>query len=64
MKIHEIVNNMICIYLDYNYDDMPLGGWETNCFDGRMCENDYAEKIINFICSINENGNVPHYIFF
>ena len=63
MKIHEIVNNMIYIYLDYNYDDMPLGGWETNCFDGRMCENDYAEKIINFICSINENGNVPHYIY-
>lgn len=61
--IHEIVDNMICIYLDYNYDDMPLGGWETNCFDGRMCENDYAEKVINFICSINEKGNVPHCIY-
>ncbi len=61
--IHEIVDNMICIYLDYNYDDMPLGGWETNCFDGRFCEDDYAEKIIKFICNINENGNVPSCIY-
>lgn len=61
--IHKIVDNMIYIYLDYNYDDMPLGGWETNCFDGRLCEDDYAEKIINFICNISENGNVPHCIY-
>lgn len=61
--IHKIVDNMICIYLDYNYEDMPLGGWETNCFDGRLCEDDYAEKIINFICNISESGNVPHCIY-
>lgn len=59
----EIVDNMICIYLDYNYDDMPLGGWKTNCFDGRLCEDEYAEKIINFICNINEDGKVPYCIY-
>ena len=40
----ELASNMICLYFDYSYDDMPLGGWETNCFDGRFCEEDYAEK--------------------
>ena len=40
---------MICIYQDYSYDDMPLGGWESNCFDGRLCEEDYTEKIIDLI---------------
>lgn len=47
--IHKLVNNMICIYFDYEYEDMPLGDWETNCFDGRLCEEDYAEKVVNFI---------------
>ena len=61
--IHKIVDNMIYIYFDYNYDDMPLGGWETNCFDGILCEDDYAEKIINFIYNISEKGNVPHCIY-
>lgn len=28
---------------------MPLGGWETNCFDGRFCEEDYAEKIVDLM---------------
>lgn len=45
----ELVGQMICISLDYDYDDMPLGGWDTNCFDGRLCEDDYAEKIVNFL---------------
>jgi len=45
----ELASNMICISFDYSYDDMPLGGWDTNCFDGRLCEEDYAEKIIDFI---------------
>ena len=40
---------MIFIYQDYDYTDMPLGGWDTNCFDGRLCEEDYSEKIIDFI---------------
>lgn len=62
-KMHEIVDNMICIYLEYNYDEMPLGGWETNCFDGRLCEDDYAEKIINFVYNINELGKMPHCIY-
>lgn len=43
---------MICIYFDFEYGDMPLGDWTTNCFDGRFCEEDYAEKIINFISFI------------
>lgn len=47
--IRKIVENMICVYFDYSYDDMPLGDWTTNCFDGRLCEEDYAEKVIDFI---------------
>lgn len=44
----ELAERMICVSLDYEYEDMPLGGWDTNCFDGRCCEDDYAEKIVNF----------------
>lgn len=49
----KIANRMICIYQDYSYADMPLGGWDTNCFDGRLCEEDYSEKIIDFISYIS-----------
>jgi hypothetical protein len=45
----ELACNMIYLDFDYSYDDMPLGGWDTNCFEGRLCEEDYAEKIIDFI---------------
>ncbi|SHL31594.1 hypothetical protein SAMN02745136_04629 [Anaerocolumna jejuensis DSM 15929] len=45
----ELASNMIYLDFDYSYDDMPLGGWDTNCFEGRLCEEDYAEKIIDFI---------------
>ena len=45
----KIADQMIYIYQDYDYSDMPLGGWDTNCFDGRLCEEDYSEKIIDFI---------------
>ena len=45
----KIANQMIYIYQDYDYMDMPLGGWDTNCFDGRFCEEDYSKKIIDFI---------------
>lgn len=45
----KIADQMIYIYQDYDYADMPLGGWDTNCFDGRLCEEDYSEKIIDFI---------------
>lgn len=47
-RMQEIADNMICIYFDYNYYDMPLGGWEDNPFDGRLCEKDYAEFIVEF----------------
>ena len=47
--IQEIVDNMICIYLDYSYDDMPMGGWDKNPFDGRICEKDYTENIMDFL---------------
>lgn len=46
--IAEIIDHMICIYFKYDYDDMPMGGWETNPFDGRLCEKDYAELIVNY----------------
>lgn len=45
----ELADRMICIYFDYDYSDMPLGGWDTNCFDGRFCEREYAERIIDFM---------------
>lgn len=45
----EIADNAIYLYFDYSYEDMPLGGWEENPFDGRFCEEDYAEKILDFI---------------
>ena len=47
--IQEIVDNIIYIYLDYSYDDMPMGGWDENPFDGRLCEKDYAEIIVVFL---------------
>lgn len=49
----QIVDKMIFIDQDYSYDEMSLGDWETNCFDGRLCEGDYAEKLINFLASIS-----------
>lgn len=44
-----IADNLICIYFDYEYEDMPFFDWTTNCFDGRLCEEDYAEKLIKFL---------------
>lgn len=41
-----IADNMIYMFFDYNYNDLPLGDWKTNCFDGRFCEVDYAGKIL------------------
>lgn len=52
--VQHIANEMICLYFDYKYDDMPVGDWTSNCFDGRLCEGDYSEKIaylIHFICN-------------
>lgn len=44
-----LVDNMICLFFDYENEDMPFFDWTTNCFDGRLCEEDYAEKVMNFI---------------
>lgn len=60
-NFEKIANKMICIYMKYTYGDMPLGGWDTNCFDGRLCEEDYTEKIIDFINYISMLEN-PDYI--
>ena len=59
----EIADNMICLYFDYEYDDMPMGDWTTNCFDGRLCEEDYAEKIVNFMVflSYGHDERIPRY---
>lgn len=63
--IQEIVDNMICIYFDYSYDDMPLGGWDENPFDGRLCEEDYAEIIVNFFnfISYRDETKTPQWIY-
>ncbi|EAF6983873.1 hypothetical protein ATS97_03060, partial [Listeria monocytogenes] len=48
-----LLDNMIFIEFDYEYDDMPFFDWTTNCFDGRLCEEDYSEKIIKFFNFLN-----------
>lgn len=61
-EIRAIVDNMICLYFEYEYSDMPLGGWDTNCFDGRFCEEDYAEKNIDlmmFLSNDTEGTSFP-----
>lgn len=50
-----LVDNMIHLYFDYEYSDMPFFDWSSNCFDGRFCEEDYAEKVINFINFIHHD---------
>ena len=57
--LKELAAHMICIYFDYDYEDMPLGGWDTNCFDGRLCEEDCAEKVIDFINFLSYSGDSP-----
>lgn len=59
--IQSIVDRMICLYFDYDYADMPMGDWTTNCFDGRLCEEDYTEKIVDFInfLAYGENKLLP-----
>ncbi len=47
--LRTIASELIYMYFDYEYDDMPLGGFDTNPFDGRFCEKDYAEKILHFM---------------
>lgn len=61
--IKAIVSNLVCIYLSYEYDDMPMGGWEDNPFDGRLCEKDYSEMIVDFLHFLSDNGNSPFWIY-
>lgn len=54
-----LADNMVCLYFDYDYEDMPFFDWTSNCFDGRLCEEDYAEKVLyfsNFVNHIVKNG--------
>ncbi|MCR5583441.1 MAG: hypothetical protein K6F70_07570 [Eggerthellaceae bacterium] len=46
---HEVGRRLIYMGMSYEYEDMPLGDYETNCFDGRLCEEDYVEKILDFM---------------
>jgi len=61
--LQEIADNMICIYFNYEYEDMPMGDWTTNCFDGRLCEEDYAEKVVDFLSflSYDHDERIPAY---
>ena len=61
--IEEIVSNLVCIYLDYDYKDMPMGGWDENPFDGRFCEKDYTEMIVNFLNFMSQNKDCPVWIY-
>lgn len=66
-------DEMIYLYFDHNYGEIPTGDWTTNCFDGRFCEGDYTIKIIdllNFLCCEEIHNkfseipsNIPHCIY-
>ena len=59
--IQHIADEMIYIYFDYDYDDMPVGDWTSNCFDSRCCERDYTEKIVDFIRFLCNEENHKKY---
>ena len=65
----EIADNAIYMYFDFSYNDMPLGEMDENPFDKRFCEDDYAEKILNFINYMEDSispelgGNRVDYIY-
>lgn len=57
--LNYLADNMVYLFFDYNYEDMPFFDWTTNCFDGRFCEEDYVEKVMYFSNFVNheiENG--------
>lgn len=56
--LRKIASDAIYMYFDYDYDDIPLGGWDTNPFDSRFCEKDYSEKILDFICFSARTGEI------
>lgn len=65
-----IVNKMVYLDFDCSQHDMPLGGLETNCFLSRSCEEDYAEKIIDFMTGLTSSiepsllpSNIPMCIY-
>ena len=63
--IQIVADNMICLFFDYSYEDMPFFDWTTNCFDGRLCEEDYAEKIVKLmqLCQRNNTKFTPNIIY-
>lgn len=61
--IKQIVSNLVCIYFNYDYKDMLMGGWEDNPFDGRFCEKDFAEMIVDFIHFLSQDSNCPYWIY-
>ena len=61
--IKKIAPDLVCIYFNYNYEDMPMGGWEDNPFDGRFCEKDYAELIVDFIHFLSKDNTCPFWIY-
>lgn len=66
----QIVKKMIFLDFKCPQENMPLGGLETNCFLSRSCEDDYAEKMINFMTRLTRPlessclpGNIPMCIY-
>ena len=49
-----LADNMLCLFFDYDDEDMPFFDWTTNCFEGRFCEEDYAEKVMYFSNFVNQ----------
>ena len=56
---YDLAGQMICLSFEYDYNEMPLGGWDTNCFDGRLCEEDCAEKVVDLINFLAHDNCFP-----
>ena len=54
-----LADNMVCLFFDYDDEDMPFFDWTTNCFEGRFCEEDYAEKVYS-LSSCARQGQHRH----
>lgn len=65
--IDYLSKNMMCIEFDYSNSNIPSGNTSFSCFDGGTCEEDPAEKVLNFMsfcCErIGSRANIPYCIY-
>lgn len=65
--IDYLSKNMMCIEFDYSNSNIPSGNDAFSCFGGGTCEEDPAEKVLNFMrfcCErIGSRANIPYCIY-